>query len=97
METNELIPEDEFCGRQHIQISFIRSLEASGLIEITTIEEVRFIPYNQLQKLEQLMRFHYDLDINIEGIEAITHLLERVNTLQNQLNFLKNRLNIYEE
>jgi len=46
--------------------------------------------------LEKFVRFYYELDINLEGIETISHLLERVNALQDELTMLKNRLGIYE-
>jgi len=39
---------------------------------------------------------HVDLDINIEGLDAISHLLQKVNALQNELVALRNRLQIYE-
>ena len=39
---------------------------------------------------------HYDLDINLEGIEVINNLLSRVNNLQEELMLLKSKLKIYE-
>jgi hypothetical protein len=50
-----------------------------------------------LQKLEKMVRLHHDLDINIAGIEAIAHLLERLEYLQDEMRTLKNRLRLYEE
>ena len=35
-------------------------------------------------------------DINIEGIDAIAHLLRRVDQLQHELNVIRNRLRLYE-
>ncbi len=97
METANLIPADEFCVNHQIEISFISSLQKFGLIEVTTIRETTYIDSNELQKLEKFLRMYYDLEINLEGIEAITHLLNRVNDMQNEINWLRNRLNIYEE
>lgn len=87
---------DEFCAKHEIEISFIDSLQQNGLIEITMIENAWFIDSNQLLQLEKFVRFYYELDINLEGIETISHLLERVNALQDELTMLKNRLGIYE-
>jgi hypothetical protein len=42
------------------------------------------------------MRLHYDLDINLEGIEAITSLLNRVKSMQEEIRELRNRLEGYE-
>jgi hypothetical protein len=44
-----------------------------------------------------MIHLHHDLEINIAGIEAITHLLERVEQMQQNMKGLRNRLRIYEE
>jgi hypothetical protein len=36
------------------------------------------------------------MDINLEGIEAISYLLQRVENLQDEVNVLRNRLRFYE-
>ncbi len=97
METRNLISVEDFCSNHQIEISFISTLQESGLIEITTIKETVYIDVDQLRKLETLLRFYYEMDINIEGIEAITHLLQRTKTMQNEIIQLKNRLRFYEE
>ncbi len=97
METRNLISVEDFCSNHQIEISFISTLQESGLIEITTIKETVYINADQLRKLETLLRFYYEMDINIEGIEAITHLLQRTKTMQNEIIQLKNRLRFYEE
>ncbi|MDD4972286.1 MAG: chaperone modulator CbpM [Paludibacter sp.] len=96
MQTEYLIAIDEFCAKHDIEVSFISSLQQTGLIEITTIEEVGFIPIDQIRQLETFMRFYYELDINLEGIETISHLLHRVNDLQEEIIELRNRLGLYE-
>ena len=96
MQTENLIALDEFCANHNIEISFISSLQQTGLIEITTIEETGFIDADQLQQLEKFIRFYYELDINLEGIETITHLLQRINSMQDEIIALTNRLRLYE-
>ncbi|MCK9220414.1 MAG: chaperone modulator CbpM [Bacteroidales bacterium] len=96
MQTEYLIAVDEFCATHNIEISFINSLQQTGLIEITTIQETGFIDADQLQQLEKFIRFYYDLDINMEGIETITHLLQRIQSLQDEIVSLKNTLRFYE-
>lgn len=97
METNDLILAEEFCSHYNVGFSFITSLQEFGLIQITSVEETSYIPQAELKKLEQLARLHYDLDINLEGIDAITHLLEKIKELQTQITSLKNRLSLYEK
>lgn len=96
MQTEKLIALDEFCTSHNIESSFISSLQQTGLIEISTIEETGFIAASQLQQLEKFLRFYYELDINLEGIETITHLLQKINSLQDEIISLRNRLRLYE-
>ena len=91
-----LITVNEFCLNHNIEFSFIRSLHQNGLIKIKIIEENWFISKNQLQQLEKYIRFYYDLDINLEGIETVTHLLQRILVLQEEIKTLQNRLRLYE-
>lgn len=97
MQTENLIPIDVFCATHNIEISFISSLQQTGLIEITTIKEAGFIDLDQLRQLEKFMHFYYELDINLEGIETITHLLQRMNAMQEEIIALRNRLRLYEQ
>jgi chaperone modulatory protein CbpM len=97
MQTEEKIPASEFCIHHHIEESFLYSLRDSGLIEIDIIEEKVFVPENQLTQLEKIVRLYYDMDINLEGIETITYLLQRMNEMQRQIVRLNNRLSIYED
>ena len=92
MEQEELIPANDFCTHHHIEYSFISSLEDSGLISITSIEHSSFIHIDELNKLEKYVRLHYDLDINIEGIETINYLLERIEEMQREIVNLRNKL-----
>jgi len=96
MQTGNLIAVNEFCVNHNIQISFITSLQQIGLIEITNIRETGFIDAGQLQHLEKIVRFYFEMDINLEGIETINHLLERIQVMQNEIITLKNRLRLYE-
>lgn len=96
MKTAELIAANDFCVYHNVEYTFITSLHEAGLVEITIINETTFIPQTELQKLEKLISLH-ELDINVAGIEAISHLLERVEKLQEDMKYLKNRLRLYED
>lgn len=93
----ELIAAQEFCSSNQVEISFVQSLSEAGLVEVTTVEGTIYINREQLPELEKLARFHYDMDINLEGIEAIYHLLEQIKTMQDEMQALKRRLRIYEQ
>jgi hypothetical protein len=96
MQTEYLVAVDEFCASHNIEISFISSLQQNGLIEITTIEQTGFIDAGQLPQVEKFIRFYYELDINIEGIETISHMLDRIRSMQEEIIALRNRLRLYE-
>jgi hypothetical protein len=96
MKKGTMIPAIEFCACHNIEISFINSLQEAGLIEITTIRETEYISKSQLNDLEKIVRLYYELDINLEGIETINHLLKRINDMHDEITFLKNRLRLYE-
>ena len=95
MQTEAMIPANEFCIHHHVELSFIYALHESGLIETTIVEEQIFLPTDQLKQLEKLVRLHYEMDINLEGIETIAHLLQRINNMQQQILLLNNRLEHY--
>jgi hypothetical protein len=96
MPTKNLIAINEFCSNHNIDISFIGSLQQSGMIEITTVNHAGFIDVSELQQLEKIIHLYYELDINLEGIETITHLLLRINSMHDEVITLKNRLRLYE-
>jgi len=96
MQTEYLITVDEFCSLHSIETSFIDSLRQTGLISLTSIDEREFIDARQLQQLEKFIRLYYEFDINMEGIETVTHLLHRITTLQDEIIALRNRLRLYE-
>jgi chaperone modulatory protein CbpM len=54
MESENMIPVSEFCIYHNIELFFIFSLNESGMIDITKIEENIFVPVSQLKHLEQL-------------------------------------------
>jgi len=97
MATESLIATNDFCVYYNVEYTFINSLQEAGLVQITTVNETTFIPETELQKLERMIHLHHDLEINIAGIEAITHLLDRVEQMQENMRGLKNRLRIYEQ
>ena len=92
MENEHLIPADEFCMNYRVEHTFIEALGEAGLIEMVMMEEKIFLHEEQLAELERFCRLHYELDINMEGIEAIAHLLKRVNDMEHELFRLRQRV-----
>jgi hypothetical protein len=97
MSSEELISAREFCTVHHIELSFIRHLHDAGLIGMTVTDGVFFLAAGELPVVEKFIRWHYDLAINSEGIEALSHVLERMQRLLDENRALRNRLHRYEQ
>jgi chaperone modulatory protein CbpM len=95
--TKGLIATNDFCTYHQVEYTFIHSLSEAGLVEITVVDQTEYIPETQLQKLERMIRLHHELEINVAGIEAIAHLLSRVEGIQEEMRLLQNRLRRYED
>jgi len=92
MYSEDFIAAGEFCAFHHVELSFIRGLHESGLIDMTIRDGAALLPAEELPALEKFVRWHYDLAINFEGIEALAHLLSRMGSLQEENRALRNRL-----
>lgn len=92
----ELFAITTYCSLHGVDHSFITSLSNEGLINITIEDNDEFIEEEQLPELEIYTRWHHDMGINTEGIDAIRHLVHKLRDVQAELNSLKNRLQMYE-
>lgn len=97
METNNLIQLAQFCTIHDVDTSFIFALQEFELVEIVVIEETHYLREAQLPEVEKMLRLHYELDINLEGIDAIATLLKRINSLEQELVAAKNKLRVYTD
>lgn len=96
MKTQEFIPVEILCRQHGIELSFISSLQEYGLVEIITVNEADCIPVSHLVETEKLVRLHDELGLNMEGLDVITHLLQRMQKMQEEMLLLRNRLRLYE-
>jgi chaperone modulatory protein CbpM len=96
MSAKNLIKTTDFCIYHQLEHTFITDLHNAGLVQITIVNQIPCIPESELQKLERMIRLHHELDINVAGIEAITHLLQRIEHIQEEMRVLKNSLRAYE-
>lgn len=92
MQNENLIPVELCSVQYHVEKSFIQTLDQYGFIHLVLIEDKQYIESDELHDLEKLIRLHYELEINMEGIEAINHLLERIQNMQHEISYLKSRL-----
>lgn len=91
-----LIPIPILCAHYEVEMSFFTNLNEMGLLEIKTIETSQYIDSDAVYEIEKMVRMHQELDVNIEGIDIVFNLLQKIDVLQNELTALKNTLRLYE-
>ena len=96
MQTEQLILLETFCIEYPVEFSFFQLLIEHGLVQITTVEEKSYIPESELPQIEKIIRLHNDLAINLEGVEVINYLLEKLQQQQEEINALQNKLRFFE-
>ena len=97
MKTEALIPIKQFCSHYKIEYAFIESLRDFGLVEIITLEEVSYIPQERMPDLEKMVRLYLDLNLNVEGIDVVNHLLGKIARMQEEIRELKSKLEFYRD
>ena len=87
-----LIAITDICTYHEVEYTFISSLGDAGLLALKEVNQTIYISESELQKLEKMIRMHHELEINIAGIEAITHLLARIEQMQEEMRRLRNKV-----
>lgn len=96
MSGREFIRIEQLCRQYQLEMQFFSTLEDYELIEVVRVESAPCIDMDELRRLEQMVRMHKELEINLEGIQAILNLLEKVESLQDELARVRSRLSLYE-
>ncbi len=96
MERYNYVEVNEFCISHGVTTQFMFELHEFGLIEIFQKKNIQYFSNKDLPKAEKIIRLYSDLDINLEGIEVIHDLLERIERMQGEILALKNKLRVYE-
>lgn len=91
MKKSKLVHIEQVCTHFNVEVSFIQSLHELGHIELIDESNDFYIIEDHLKSLESLIYFHTELQINLEGIDAIAHLLKKIENLQNELAVVKNK------
>jgi hypothetical protein len=91
-----MIPIIELCSYHQIDAAFLDSLQKYGLIELINSNGDRYLPADEVLVVEKLVRLHFDLHINLEGLDVILYLLQRQEDLKKEISDLQKRLSFYE-
>jgi hypothetical protein len=92
----EIIAVEKYCNSNNVEIEFVHALHAVGLIEIVQSDNLENLYLEELSKLERFSRLHYELQVNVEGIDIIDSLLSKLASLQNDYQYLQSKLSLYE-
>lgn len=78
------ISREELVRIYNIEVTFFDLLEESGLVETELEGEVKYLRYEDLGHFEKFTTWHYDLEVNLPGLEIIHRLLKQMEDLRNE-------------
>ena len=96
METQNLISIQHFCEHYSVPVTFITELKDYELIEVIVTDNQDYIRITEINEVEKMIRLHYDLNINLEGVDVIYNLLNQVDSLKKEITDIQNKLLFYE-
>jgi len=85
-----------FCERHGVRESFVYSMYEYEILQVEYDEDDGKLHVEDLPLLEKMVRLHNELNINPEGIQAVYHLLNQVESLQQEVTSLKKKLDTLE-
>ena len=80
METYQLIKLEEVCTHHKLNDSFIKNIKTFEIVNFIIKDNVHYIAIDDMPVIERVIRLHYDLHINMEGIEVITECAQKSKT-----------------
>ncbi|PIF46875.1 MerR-like DNA binding protein [Chryseobacterium sp. 52] len=89
---SERISREELVKIYNIEITFFDELVDVGLLKVETENEIRYLLYEDLPVFERFTNWHYDLEINLPGLEVIHDMLRKMKDLKQKNRDLINKL-----
>ncbi|CAM1340846.1 chaperone modulator CbpM [Tenacibaculum aestuarii] len=96
MSNKELISIQKVIVHHNLDEQFIESIESFQLIEIVVKDTDKYVYVEQLPTLEKIIRLYYDLEVNMQGIDVINNMLDRMDMMRKTIQQLENKLKLYE-
>ncbi|WP_373707797.1 chaperone modulator CbpM [Kaistella sp.] len=81
---NERISREELVRIYNVEITFFDSLEEAGLLKTETENNIKYLMFDELSTFEKFTNWHYDLEVNLAGLEVIKHLLDQLERLREE-------------
>ncbi|PQA91101.1 MerR family transcriptional regulator [Chryseobacterium shigense] len=89
---SERISREELVKIYNIEITFFDELVDGGLLNVETENEIHYLLYEDLPVFERFTNWHYDLEINLPGLEVINDMLRKMEDLKRRNRDLMNKL-----
>lgn len=80
----ERISREELVRIYNVEITFFDSLEEAGLLKTETEDNIKYLMFDELSTFEKFTNWHYDLEVNLAGLEVIKHLLDQLEKLREE-------------
>jgi DNA-binding transcriptional MerR regulator len=96
MERQVFIPIFQLCESYQVERAFFEELQEIGLIQTTILDDGPYLHQDSLVRIEKIIRIHRDLNVNLEGVDVVLNLLEKVDQLKQEMARVQARLRIYE-
>ncbi|MDR2237967.1 MAG: chaperone modulator CbpM [Chryseobacterium sp.] len=89
---SERISREELVKIYNIEITFFNELVDYGLLNVQTENDILYLMYDDLPDLERFANWHYDLEINLPGLEVIHDMLNKMKDLKQRNRELLHKL-----
>ncbi|MGL6128420.1 chaperone modulator CbpM [Chryseobacterium artocarpi] len=89
---SERISREELVRIYNIEITFFDDLVEYGLLNIRVEDNIHYLMYEDLPDFEKFANWHYDLEINLPGLEVIHNMLKKLDALKRRNRELMNKL-----
>lgn len=96
MSTENFISLETLCTHYNVELSFFSNLNEIGLIEIQMVQDIQYVHQDSIYEIEKMIRMYQELDVNLEGIDVVFNLLQKIDSLKKELTAVRNRLRLYE-
>ncbi|AFL97645.1 chaperone modulator CbpM [Ornithobacterium rhinotracheale] len=87
----------DYCKNTQIERTFISDLQDEGILVLQQVDNEYCIEEDMLEELEKYSRWHYDLGVNLAGIDAMRHMLQRMQQMEREIQSLKNSLRFFDK
>lgn len=85
-----------YCETTSVDPEFIEQLFEYGLIQHLEHGDAPAVHQEELPIIERMARLHYDLEVNLEGLQVIAHMRKKMIQMQKQMIDLERKLKRFE-